>query len=218
MRHEKTPAARAGHSLVEMLVALAILAMAGGTLALVGLSSEGTFRAESMRTTLDGQARELVARLTRELRGSSAGSITALPQSPAWDSALTFDQPDSIDASSGNIAWRGVRLELRPEQGEVDDGLDNNGNGLVDEGKVVMLRDWGTANEIEVVLVRWVREYLEGETFNGLDDNGNGLVDERGLAFEREGETITVRITLEQLDADGHAATRSAETSVLLRN
>jgi prepilin-type N-terminal cleavage/methylation domain-containing protein len=209
---------RTGHTLIEMLVALAILAVAGGTLALAGMTSEDTFRAESLRTTLDGAARGVTSRLTRELRNSGAASISALPLSPAWDTSLTFDQPTSIDAGTGAIAWRSMRLELRYEEGELDDGLDNNGNGLADEGKVVMLRDWGEADEMAVVLTHHVREYLEGETFNNLDDNGNGLVDERGLTFERIGNTITVRLTLERFDSDGHPATRSAETSALLRN
>lgn len=218
MNARRTAPGRSGHTLIEILVALAIMAVAAGTLALVGMRSEDAFKAESLRTTLDGEARAVTSRLTRELRNSAAGSITALPVSPAWDTNLTFDQPSSIDPGTGNIVWRSMRLELRYEEGEVNDGLDNNGNGLVDEGKVVMLRNAGEADEIEVVLVHRVREYLEGETFNNLDDNGNGLVDERGLSFERNGNTITVRLTLERFDSDGHPATRSAETSALLRN
>jgi len=208
----------AGHSLIEMMVSLGILAIVGGTLALVGLSSKDAFRTESARTLVDGQAREVISRLTRELRGSSADSISALPESPAWDTNLIFDQPSTINLLSGAINWRIVRLELRYEDGELNDGLDNNGNGLVDEGQVVMLRNWAAADEITAVLAHGVREYAEGETLNGLDDNGNGLVDERGLSFERSDETVSVRLTLEGVDPDARVLVRSAETSVLLRN
>jgi len=208
----------AGHSLVEMMVSLGILAIVGGTLALVGLTSEDAFRTESARTLVDGQAREVISRLTRELRGSSRDSISALPESPAWDVNLIFDQPSTINLLSGAINWRIVRLELRYEDGELNDGLDNNGNGLADEGQVVMLRNWGAADEVTAVLAHGVREYAEGETLNGLDDNGNGLVDERGLSFERSDDTIAVRLTLEGVDPDARRFMRSAETSVLLRN
>lgn len=209
---------RAGHTLIEVLVSLALFAVLGGVVALVGLRGEDAFQAETVRTALDGQARDVTSRLTRELRGSSSGSISALPETPAWDTNLTFDQPASIVPTTGAIVWRSMRVELRYEAGELDDGADNNGDGLVDEGMVVMLRGWGEPDEKTVVLAHGVREYLEGETFNGLDDNGNGLVDERGLAFERDGDTVTLRLSLECVDSDGHTAVRSAETSALLRN
>jgi hypothetical protein len=67
-------------------------------------------------------------------------------------------------------------------------------------------------------LVNWVRELLEGELPNGLDDNGNGLIDESGLSFEIDGDTITIRLTLERFDAEGTLITRTVETAVTLKN
>lgn len=216
MRTNRTT--RAGYSLLEILVALAVLGIAIGAAALVGLRSEGTFRAESIRMTLDAQARKVLAKMTGELRASGSGSITALAESPAWDDAMTFDQVDAIQTGTGAIDWSTARVELRYDVGEIDDGIDNNGNGLIDEGRVVLIRNWGDPNEVETTLTRWVREYLDGEEFNGLDDNGNGLVDERGFVLERTGSTVKIRLTLERVDSDGRSATRTAETSVLLRN
>ena len=212
---------KAGYTMIEMLIALVVLAIALGAAALVGLRSEMTFRAESARITLDGQARTVPARLTEELRSSAEGSVTALAESPTWDSALTFDSVASIDPSSGAIDWTTSRVELRLEAGELDDDVDNNNNGLVDEGRLVLIRDWGGPNEIEVVLTRWVAEYLDGESFDPLvvvDDNGNGLIDERGFCVERSGSTITLRLTLSRRGGDGTLATNTAETSVSLRN
>jgi prepilin-type N-terminal cleavage/methylation domain-containing protein len=210
---------RRGHTLVEVLVAVVVLAIAIGAAALVGLRSEDAIRTESVRLTLDGQARQVTARLLAELRGSSAGSVSGLVESPEWDDLLQFEQVASISPTSGQIDWSTARVELRYEAGEVDDGIDNNGNGLVDEGRVVLIRDPGGPDEIEATLTHWVAEYLEGETpLNALDDNGNGLVDERGLVFERAGNTIRIHLTLQRLDADGRLVTSTAETSVLLRN
>ena len=84
---------------------------------------------------------------------------------------------------------QGQRFEFVYDPDEVDDGQDNNGNGLIDEGRIVWTRNVGAPDERSVVLCHQVREYLEGEVPNGLDDNGNGLVDEKGLSFERNGET-----------------------------
>jgi hypothetical protein len=209
---------RGGHSIVEVMVALAVFAIAIGAAALVGLRSEATFRTESWRMTLDTRAREVLTRLAAELRSSAGGSVTALAESPTWDDALTFDSVASIDKASGKIEWSTSRIEFRYEAGEIDNGLDDNGNGLIDEGIVVLIRDWGGPGQLDTVLTRWVPEYLEGETFNGLDDNGNGLIDERGFAVARQGETITLLLTLERVDGDGRLATRTGETSILLRN
>jgi hypothetical protein len=107
-------------------------------------------------------------------------------------------------------------LEL--ETGEQDNGLDDNGNGLVDEGVIVWTENPGLVDERRVIRSHWVREYLEGELPNGLDDNGNGLRDERGLCFSIEGDVLTIRITLERRDDDGRIHTKTVQTSVRVRN
>jgi hypothetical protein len=90
------------------------------------------------------------------------------------------------------------------EEGELDDGADNNGNGLVDEGCLFWTRDVGEPSEKTHVIARGVREYLEGEEPNLDDDNGNGLEDERGFCLERVGEALVIRLTLErQVSGEG---------------
>jgi len=110
------------------------------------------------------------------------------------------------------------RIAFQNHPSDPDDGIDNNGNGLVDEGQVILMRNVGLANETTTVIVPWVREFTEGEIANGNDDNGNGLIDERGLSFELVGQTLNIRITLERLDSDQRPLVRTVETSVRLRN
>ena len=110
------------------------------------------------------------------------------------------------------------KKSLYDETGEIDDGLDNNGNGLVDEGRVVLTENLGGADERDRILARRVRELLEGELDNGVDDNGNGLVDEKGFSFERMGESLVIRMTMERIDVGQRTIERSAQTSVRLRN
>jgi hypothetical protein len=120
---------------------------------------------------------------------------------------------------AGNTIWapdESVFWEL--ERGELDDGRDNNGNGLADEGVVVWVQNLVLPDERRVVLVSGVAEIAEGETFNGLDDNGDGLIDEAGLSFSVEGDVVTVGLTLQTLDRDKRVLSRSARTAVAVRN
>jgi hypothetical protein len=104
------------------------------------------------------------------------------------------------------------------DEGELDDGADNDGDGLVDEGRVVLIEDQGGAAERRVVLTNGVAELQDGEEANNADDNGNGLVDETGLSFSATGETVFVRLTCQRRTDDGRLLVQAAETAVRLRN
>jgi hypothetical protein len=104
------------------------------------------------------------------------------------------------------------------EPGEVDDGVDNDGDGLVDEGQVVLTRNAGSANATRAVLVKNVAELLQGEDLNGADDNGNGMEDEAGFCLQRDGEVVHIRLTLESVDDTGNVLRRTTETSIRMRN
>jgi hypothetical protein len=113
---------------------------------------------------------------------------------------------------------RSIRLDYT--QGEIDDGVDNNSNGLVDECRVVLVPDVGGAPGQAIGLAGFVREYLEGETQDDADENGNDLMDERGLCFDYDDVTqvLTISVTLERLTSQGTRVTGTAVTSVRLRN
>jgi hypothetical protein len=104
------------------------------------------------------------------------------------------------------------------DPGEVDDGVDNNGNGLIDEGQVVLTRGVGTGNAVRSVLVDGVAELLEGEVLNADDDNGNLMDDETGFCLQRIGSVLTIRLTLEDKAEDGTVTRRTMETSIRMRN
>ena len=140
-----------------------------------------------------------------------------MPDSPYWEESLTLDRLSSVD-SDGGLGWETIRLEFQYDEGESDNGADDNGNGLVDEGRVVLTRAVGTAEENSVVLCRSVREYLEGEEPNGSDDNGNGLVDEKGFCFTLDGDLLMVRLTIERLNADKHLVSETTYSGIGFRN
>ena len=111
-----------------------------------------------------------------------------------------------------------MRIALELERVELDNGLDDNGNGLVDERMVVRIEDPGGPDERRKVICHDVSEYLAGEIPNGLDDNGNGLNDERGLSFVVLGDVLTIRLTLEAPGANENMLERTVQTSVRLLN
>jgi hypothetical protein len=68
------------------------------------------------------------------------------------------------------------------------------------------------------VVCTGIASSLDGEKpGNNKDDNGNGLVDEAGLAFVFRGNCVTVRVTVESLDAKKNRIVRTVEKTVCFR-
>jgi hypothetical protein len=209
---------RAGSTLLELMVTLALLSATAGSLLLLGRAGTRLFTTGVSRAQLESSARRGLDQLARELTSARAGSLAALPESPLWLDAISFDQAAAIRAGDGRITWSTNVAEFRHEPSELDNGLDDDGDELVDEGLAVLVLDSGGAEERTLVLARRVREFLEGELENGLDDNGNGLVDERGLSFERVGADLRLHLTLEGRDPEHRLVTRTLTTTTWSRN
>jgi hypothetical protein len=212
-----------GTTLVEMAVVLTLLGTAFGSLLALGSQSTKLVDTGIVHSEMEVQARRALERLSREIASSSADSLAAVPLStpdvPHWEPLADFDRVADFRADDGRITWSTSRVELRYALEEVDNGIDDDADGLVDEGMLVLIQDFGGASELELVLARNVAEYLEGEIpGNSIDDNGNGLVDERGAAFERRGGDLRLHLSLESLDGDRRHVTRTLTTTVLSRN
>lgn len=222
MNRNRSTRSLRGAGLIEVLVAvtLTVLVLAGVVQATH--RGMGAFRAGAANSEIETRAARAISRLARELLGASAGNVqpnlaTPLGNPTTWSDSIAFRVGEAwVD---GAIVWsapRRVAWELAP--GELDNDLDDNGDGLVDEGSLVLVLEAGMAEETRVVLASGVRKYLEGESFNGVDDNGNGLVDERGLAFDLDDDVLTIRISLERIGPDGNPIIRTQQASIRLRN
>lgn len=208
---------RGGFSLLEIMITLTVISTLLGSLLLALVSSTKASRIGMSRQDLEGLARRTLDRIARELMSSGTSVLIPDPIAPFGSSALTYQAAAGVAGEV--IAWNAsTRLERELDDGETNDGTDENGNGLVDEGRVRLTLDVGGVGERSLTLAHHVREYLEGESPNGVDDNGNGLVDEAGLCFERRDETLLIRLSLERLDLDGKSFVRTVATSVRLRN
>lgn len=207
----------AGFSLVELAIVGVLLSVVLGSVAMVASSSDRMYRTESVHSQLEAQAALAMRQVCQELRIAGVDTLSPDPQEGVGSSSVQYVQAIGIEGNA--VQWTPLRrLELEYEVGEIDDGLDNNDNELVDEGRLVLIEDPGSPGERRRILTRWVAERLEGEVENGIDDNGNGLVDERGFSLEGSGRAVTVRFTLERRSNEGTILRRTATSSVRPRN
>jgi prepilin-type N-terminal cleavage/methylation domain-containing protein len=207
---------RSGFSLIEVLITVSLVGTFLGSLLLVINAGSKAARTGMARQSTEGLARRCVDRMASELVSSASGTLSPDPVAPWGTSALTFQRIEGYTA--GAIDWgTPVRLSLELDVGELDDGVDNNGNGLVDERRLVYTIDPGGAEE-STTWAHGVRELLEGESPNALDDNGNGLKDEAGLSFQRVGGRLLIRLSLQENDGQGNVLVHTVTTTVRLRN
>lgn len=210
-----------GYTLTETLVSATLTTLVLGAIVLATQRGIGLFEESSANSEINSRASRTCYRVLEDLRGAGAGSIFPDLTTPAggpvtWSSTIDFRQADQWQA--GAVVWGPllrIGMELAP--GELDNGLDDNGNGLIDEQIVVRTENPGAADERRIVLVSDVRELAEGELPNAVDDNGNGLVDESGLSFDLQDGVLTMRMSLEALGPAG-PITRTQETTLALRN
>lgn len=206
-----------GSSLVEVMVACAILGLVMGSLVQVSTGSHAVYQETSFQARLDERSRQALERMATELGTTGLQALFPDPASEFGTDDLTFAQVEGFtdDASDWGAP---LRLAFEYEPGELDDDIDNDGNGLIDEGMIVLTRNVGAANELRLVLCKRVREMMVGELVNGADDNGNGVRDERGFNLQRVGGLLLIRLCVEDRSPTGATSNRSVQTNVRLRN
>ena len=209
--------ARAGYSMIELLVSVGLLGLVLASVALVSRTSQGVYRQSSQASALEARARQTLDRVVDVLATMVGTMAFPDPVAPTWTETLDFRQAAGV--VGGSLTWGPpLRLVLEMEEGEVADGFDNDGDRKIDEGRLVLVRDPETAGEQRTVLCRGVRGLAEREVANGADDNGNGMVDERGFCLQRQGDVLRVSLTLEDLDDGGRPIVCSVATSLRIRN
>jgi hypothetical protein len=201
----RLPSSRRGLALIEVVLVSVMALVTLGSLFLASSANMHALQHGGTRTDLQARASRLMDRVLRAVHEADRDSLAGLPMAPVPLNAFTYDEPQSVSALDGAVTVATMRIQLEYEPGDPNDGVDNDGDELVDEGRVVLIRDFGQPGEVRTVLCSGVRELLEGELPNGGDDNGNGLIDERGLCVTWDGARMAVRVTLEKLDAQGRA-------------
>jgi hypothetical protein len=213
----KQQRSRRGSTLLEIVVATAVMILLLGAVGNTVLTGSNTFKQGLSAAMLEGQGRRMLERIASEFADVDRSSLAPNPLVPFGSAALSYARCQGW-AAGAIVVGPTRRIALVLENGELDNGIDDNSNGAVDERRVVLIPD--TANPGETVgLGGWVRELAEGELPNGLDDNGDGLTDEAGLAFRHDGNgTLTISLTLERPDPWGRLVARTLRTAVRMRN
>jgi type II secretory pathway pseudopilin PulG len=209
---------RAGFTLVELTISTLIMGMMMGFLMLVQVTGQSAADQAGLEDEAEARLTRALERVSNELRSVVDATIWEDLEGLAGASdILTFQALVSLE---GGVATTGsvVRLEVEVEPSEVLDDVDNDGDGLVDEGVLYLTRDLGGAGEQRVVLCRGVQEYYTGESLDLVDENGNGLVDEGGFHIERDGDRLIVRLAVEAARTDGSREARSGEAHIWIRN
>lgn len=208
---------QSGFTLVEIVLAIGLLSVVLGGAAMVSQTGADAQRSMTAVAALEQNLQRSLQRAAAELTTSGVGLLQPDPvEGLAYDD-LDFQQ---IIGQTDGVADPGPTQQLvtELEPGEFDDGLDNDGDGLVDERRLLLIRDPGGDDEQRVVLCSGVLELLDGELANGLDDNGNEVEDEPGFHLERNGSVLTLRMSLGVRGMGGDVLVRTSQLDVRLRN
>jgi len=207
----------AGFTLLEVVGSTSLLAVVAGAVALAMDSSSRAFRTGATAASLDSSTLRVMDELCKGLLATSKKNVSPTPVSPFSSSQLEFQR--GVGTLDDAIVWGLLeRIELQANPGEPDDDQDNDGDGLIDERRIVWITDPGGPKESERVLCSDVAEYLEGEVPNGLDDNGNGLIDELGLSFNHGDNGVTIQLTVQNLGPGGVMMERTVRKTNVFRN
>jgi hypothetical protein len=185
--------------LIELIVAIALFALVSVNVTmLVRVSSRS--QAENMSASvLDDQAQRAMDQIAFAIMGASRDKLFPADEAPSDTSRLRYEV--NLGVENGAVVWSDPQL------------IELSGDTLL-----AWRERPGEDDERRVVWCNVVRPFLEGEVVNGSDDNGNGLIDERGLSFVLEGDTLTIRLTLERGGPDGSPVTRTLTSIVTCRN
>jgi prepilin-type N-terminal cleavage/methylation domain-containing protein len=215
---ERGRSAVGGFTLIEMVVSLSILGALVGAAALFQSRGQHASVGIQRQADLERRANRAMQAVVRELLSVGVHTLAPDPTGALGTDAMTFQTPVSV-SNAGVITWSSpTSLTLQMDTDELDNGLDDDGNGLVDERALVITYGVGTAFERRVVLAHGIANWLEGEVPNMADDNGNGVIDEHGFSLRRIGDLLYIRLTLEAPAEGGTATAYTITTALVIHN
>ena len=152
------PVGRAGFTLIEALFAMALVALVVVKITLVLDSASDANSQESSAMTLEDNARRVLDKVAYAVMSADREGLFPDPESPNFsteiefqvrlgveDGEVVFSQPEWIGKEGTHVRWKqnpDLPEELKVSwcntvrpflAGEVDNGADDNGNGLSDE-------------------------------------------------------------------------------------
>jgi hypothetical protein len=170
--------------MIEIIIATAILVIVVTSIYGLLAGSSRFYSASVSLEHIQEQARRVVDELAQEMR--LADQATLAITTVNGSNQVVFRR---ITGFVGGVPQWGTNVTWNCQSSAVD----ANGNGVVDEGRVV-------------------------RTFNGVSITKCHNVVTGGLTFTRTGDNILIRLTLIGIDSQRKLIQTFAETSVTLRN
>lgn len=208
---------RAGFTLLEVIIAITILALILVNVQLVSKSGTAAARSGAMMSSLENELEMTLDRITFALMSAQDEEIEGPLPAPVPSSFVRFASVIGRDAEGNvlmspteQISW--VAHDGTPTAsggsgvGGKGDPQQTGGSGRVtlEGGRVTWVEDSDAAASRKVTWSNAVPLVYEGEVDgNAEDDNENGLLDEAGLAFARDGSQVQVFLTVERVDEKG---------------
>ena len=189
-----------GFTLVEICIAMALMTVLFVKLTLIVNEASSTHRRETLSMALEDQAQLVLDRISYAVIGSDPTTLLPDPAAPFFTDSIRYQI--SLGVEDGEVVWGDPEMI----------GLEAD-----NPQELFWSRDVGSPEERLVVWCRTVAEYFANEVENGDDDNANGLTDESGLSFVLDGESVTIRLTLERVTKEGPIR-HTKETVVTCRN
>lgn len=218
LRNRQRATTRAGFTLIELVLAACIFGLLLGGVTYFQSKASSHSREISARSRAETQARRAVERVLDELCGISSALLVPDPTGALGSDQIAFQKPVTV-SNAGVVAWSAQnRLALALDDGETDNGLDDDGDGLVDERRLVLTRAFGAPNQTTTTLCHGIASWYPGELGNGVDDNANGATDERGFNVQRVGDLLHVRVCVQVAAGPGEIADWTVDTAMRLRN
>lgn len=127
---------RRGLTMIEVLISVAILAVVLGFIYQILFASQKLYVSGSAKGSLQERARTVTSQFFEEIRRadfSYVGNPTLV--GTGGDQSLAFQIITGFDSGTNTpiVHPTPVIYSSELEEGEIDDGLDNNGDGIVDE-------------------------------------------------------------------------------------
>lgn len=134
-----------GFTLVELMIGLVVLSLVLGSVCMVVLGTHRLFSEQWTRVYLDQTGARVMDRLSSELRAAYFPTMTPVVLA---DSTWVRYQP--VTGFAGGAAQLGgfATLQMELAAGEADNDIDDDGDGLADEGVVTYIADDGTRSRI----------------------------------------------------------------------
>jgi type II secretory pathway pseudopilin PulG len=143
MRKENRNASGSGFTLTEVMIYVAVLAVVGMALVSVVLASTRSTEEHDTIVKVEERNRTAIIRIEREIRRSIAGTLVL----GGFDRSIAFTAAAGFDGTSV-VPGETVTFTFELANGEALNGVDDNGNGMADEGQLRRSDSTGTSHLI----------------------------------------------------------------------